>query len=1076
MSNNHYRGAKSRLIGFFALICFSLLFAASEPQAAWGQKTPASSSTTPPSAGAAAQYGVAARFQKLEQFDLSAQEWRKLVADFPDDPLAAAGEHYAGICDFQQGDYPQAIASFERFVQKYPKHKLLEATLTNQGLAQYNLAQAAKPSAQAALYQQALVTFDRRRKEFPQSSLARESDFYRGETLFALGKQAEAAKAYREWIAQHGDDKVNRLIPKVRLALGDTLTELGDYPAAIKVLSELLRQKPSPEIAPVASLRLGEALLGDSQFAKAAEAFASATASLGFVDADYALERQATALFQTGDYAKAGVLYESLSAKFPQSPLIANCQASAGKCYYQAKQYKKAAKLLRTAVEANPNEGELAHWAVRAFLEAGDPSTALQVANQALTHQKRSDQVEPQMLLDQADALYEIPSRRGDSIASYLAAADAAQGELAAEARHLAAATALELGQFEVAGKQAQLLIDTFPQSTFATDARQTLAEARLLSGAPKEAVALYRGLLQTADEQQKREWSLRLAWALNATGDDAAVAKLLSPEVGRFQGKAQQQARYLLGKAWFRTKQFKKAMKPLQLVATSQPTSDWSAEAALLLARSQIQMSDLPAAIATLNQLIATSPEANVASQAYYRRGEVFANQGKVKAAQKDYQKVAADWPESQLAPYANYRWALLASGLGNDSGAAQRFEQLLAAYPKHQLAEESRLAWANCLSRLGEHTKSLEALSSLPVGDPRVALARGTSLAETGKLKEAVAALQLAVNSKAEDFADRDRAWYELGWTYRRAKQPEDSRQAFEHLLKNFPQSTLAADAAYRVGESFYDAGNYAAAVEPFRLAAAKQGADTTLQEKAQHLVAWSLLKQKQGKAAATEFQKQLAESPQGTLAPDAKWLVGEAYFQAGDFTKGLEAFGLARDAKPTSTDLVPLGLLHAGQAAGQLGQWQVSADWLGQVVKDYPDYAGRSEVDFELGIAQMKLNQTVPAMTLFQKVADSQRSPLGARARFMEGELLFAQKEHENAVRSFFKVAYGYGAEQAPAEFHPWQAESLFEAARCLEQLNRRVAASKLYAELLQRFPKQEKAKLAQKRLEELQAANQ
>ncbi|MGI9455142.1 MAG: tetratricopeptide repeat protein, partial [Aeoliella sp.] len=160
-----------------------------------------------------------------------------------------------------------------------------------------------------------------------------------------------------------------------------------------------------------------------------------------------------------------------------------------------------------------------------------------------------------------------------------------------------------------------------------------------------------------------------------------------------------------------------------------------------------------------------------------------------------------------------------------------------------------------------------------------------------------------------------------------------------------------------------------------------------------------------------------------------------------------------------------------LHAGQAAAQLEKWQESADWLNVVVTNHADYVGRGEVDFELGRALFNLGKSEEAMSLFQKVADRDTSPLGARARFMQGELLFAEKKYEEAVRSFFQVAYGYGEIESPPEYHPWQAESLFEAARCLEQLDRTTAAQKIYVELVERFPTQDKAKLAQERLKAL-----
>src|SRR5690606_31219605 len=152
----------------------------------------------------------------------------------------------------------------------------------------------------------------------------------------------------------------------------------------------------------------------------------------------------------------------------------------------------------------------------------------------------------------------------------------------------------------------------------------------------------------------------------------------------------------------------------------------------------------------------------------------------------------------------------------------------------------------------------------------------------------------------------------------------------------------------------------------------------------------------------------------------------------FQAEQFAEALAAFDSARDSNPAAAELAPLGYLHAGQAAAQLENWQKSADWLSAAKEKFPDYAGKHHVDFEWGVAQWKLGNSDEAREAFARVADNDASPLGARAQFMLGELQFAAKEYEAAVRSFFKVSSGYQAPNSPEGYHPWQAESLFEAA--------------------------------------------
>ena len=49
-------------------------------------------------------------------------------------------------------------------------------------------------------------------------------------------------------------------------------------------------------------------------------------------------------------------------------------------------------------------------------------------------------------------------------------------------------------------------------------------------------------------------------------------------------------------------------------------------------------------------------------------------------------------------------------------------------------------------------------------------------------------------------------------------------------------------------------------------------------------------------------------------------------------------------------------------------------------------------------------------------------------------MIGEIQFQQKRHAEAVKSFFRVVYGYAYPQ-------WQAEACYEAARCFEVLGKK-----------------------------------
>ena len=100
--------------------------------------------------------------------------------------------------------------------------------------------------------------------------------------------------------------------------------------------------------------------------------------------------------------------------------------------------------------------------------------------------------------------------------------------------------------------------------------------------------------------------------------------------------------------------------------------------------------------------------------------------------------------------------------------------------------------------------------------------------------------------------------------------------------------------------------------------------------------------------------------------------------------------------------------------------------------------PDSALLPTAKYELAYARQNQKKTVEAVQLYSEVAEEQRNEIGARSRFMMGEVFFADREFAKAISEFQKVMFGYGGTQAPADIKNWQARAAFEAGRCSEVL--------------------------------------
>jgi TolA-binding protein len=192
-------------------------------------------------------------------------------------------------------------------------------------------------------------------------------------------------------------------------------------------------------------------------------------------------------------------------------------------------------------------------------------------------------------------------------------------------------------------------------------------------------------------------------------------------------------------------------------------------------------------------------------------------------------------------------------------------------------------------------------------------------------------------------------------------------------------------------------------------------------------------------------------------------------ECSFKRGTFRDALAAY----EALPAlaNKEFQSLALLHAGQAAGQLKEWDKAAALLARCVKDHPDAATAPEALYELGWTLQNRGKLAEATALYEQTIEKtdklgrSNSEPAARAQFMIGEIQFQNKQHNEAVKSFFKAAYGYNSSPK------WQADATYEAGRCFEVLGQKTQAIKMYQELTEKYADSDKAPLAKQRLAEL-----
>lgn len=1042
---------------------------------------PASAQQPDSSPEAKLAYADVAKLQNEGAFDVAVEDWQKFLKNYPKDPLVPKAQHYLGVCQLQLKQHEQAAASFAAVIAKYPKFELLEDSYLNLGASQFALAAGGK----AEMYAHAAETFAKLATLFPKSKHVGEALYFQGESLYALGKKTEAAAAYDQLLKS--DEKSTRRRESL-YALGVAREELKQYAEAGASYDQYLKEFSESPLAVEVRMRKGETLLQVGDVEGAEKLFAAAAAAEGFALADHALFRQALCQARQGKFEPAAALYGKVATTYPQSPYVADATMAAGTCFYRAGKLDDAATWLTKATTAGTKSSpEAAHWLCKIYLKQKRFSEAAEIATKALASATDSPYL-VHLQLDQADAFYEQPEQRAKSLPLFARiAADHPQHELAPQARYNAAFAALDLKNYDEGLRQAMAFIAAHPQDKLLPDAKYVAAECSLLLKKYAEAENLFADLAANAkDHPEADAWRVRLGLVSFVQRKYAETIATLEPiAAGLKSPDAAAEANFLIGASQFFADKFDAAEKAL--AASLAANSKWrqSDEALLLLARSQQKLGKAAQAKAAAAKVLADFPQSPHRDQAHYRLGEFAFAAGDFKSALAEYDTVATKFPQSSFAPYALYgkAWSQLQNK--DFSTAIESFTKLLADHPQHSLAIDAYRGRGLARRQAGQVEDAVADLALFLQSNPDnakkcdVLYERG--LCEVAQKKFAEAAATFGQIIKVDPkYAGMDKVLYEIGWALKSQDKHADAVPYFASLAGNHSDSPLAAEAWFHVGEDQYDKKAYAEAVKSYAACRAK-GPQGDLGEKAAYKLGWSNFQQQQYGEALKQFSDQVANFGSGPLAADGLFMKAECMFRMENFKDAFPAYQAAAKTKASSSTIEVLTLLHGGQSASQIKQWADAIALLEQVPKRFAETPLLAEAHYELGWARQNAGQTEDALKEYEVAATKSRDHVGARSRFMIGEIYFSQKQHNEAIREFQRGMFGYGGEQASADTKNWQAKSGYEAGRCAEvQITAADAAAKpkliadakrFYTFVVEKHPQHELAAEAKKRLDVL-----
>ncbi|MGD9015575.1 MAG: tetratricopeptide repeat protein [Candidatus Omnitrophota bacterium] len=392
------------------------------------------------------------------------------------------------------------------------------------------------------------------------------------------------------------------------------------------------------------------------------------------------------------------------------------------------------------------------------------------------------------------------------------------------------------------------------------------LGEGKALynSGQYKEAVAVYQQAQSIAQEglspQLLDELYYELAWAYLKNGqfkqaidEFQKAASFASDEIVKVTALCQ------VGDAYQDTEEYEKAIQVYDQILKDYPDSFYVDYVQYQLGIACLRSSRYDEAIIALRTLLLNFPKSKLKTQAIYSLALGFFQKQNYQGAQVTLEKHLPDLNNQELEVDALYLLATSYYNLGKYQEALDVFQEVIRESGEGKISQKQKAEYeiADCFYQMGNEKEALRRFNVL--------------------------------RAKYPDSTLNPEVTYWLGGYYSRKGDFELSRRYLSTIIRDFPQSSLVADAYYSLGLLEREEGELDLAIE--NLQKVMEIGSRDLLAQAGIVIADILIEQAKLDEAEFTYQEAIKKSPAlaGLIYPK----IARIYEQKGDFIQAIRFY---------------------------------------------------------------------------------------------------------------------------------------------------------------------------------------
>jgi TolA-binding protein len=519
-------------------------------------------------------------------------------------------------------------------------------------------------------------------------------------------------------------------------------------------------------------------------------------------------------------------------------------------------------------------------------------------------------------------------------------------------------------------------------------------------------------------------------------------------PEAGKFRPIAQvglRRLQYLTGQYAQLLGDYRKEQEKLPEAA--------QAEVLLLAANSERQLGHPKAAEELYRQIMAKFPDREEAKDAAYQR-LINVYNSDPSALLTEVEQFLATNPTGERADQAKLLKAEALYKQQNYTDAASIYGELRASELSSKLRAESAYKLGLCYVQTKNIPQIIEAFTyyvqTFPDNPqvPAVLAQRALAYEEDKNYNAALVDLN-TILGKYPGAHEREAALQLKALILGQQENTQSMVETFRQLLKEFPKSSVAAQAQYYIGKAAFEAKDYKTAMTA--LNAARQLNKEQYYNLASLRLILCQFYLKDRAALTKEVNSFMAQSLNGgmNVPPEVLEWLGIEYYKEKNYEaaeKYLSALGKIDNRGSIKPDF----LFYLGDAATKLKNLPESEEAFGKYLQVAKDPAGKAKVLLALGAVKIGVHKPDDAQKIAEEIMTLQpEGRVNAEARLLAGDVQLERGNFDDAGKAFMGVALLY---DDPA-ITP---RALDKASSAYQRAGKTAEADRLARELHERYP--------------------